>query len=422
MDQYVFLTILASLVFSAFFSGLEIAFVSSNKLKIELEKKSGFLPARIISYFVKNESLFISTLLLGNNIALVIYGIMMAMILEPVIGEWISSEPTILLLQTIISTLIILVTAEFLPKTVFRINPNWWLNILAIPVLLICGPLYLVVYVAISVPTSMLKLLFNIQLKRSEVSFGKVDLDHYLREVTSGVEEDSELEPEIQIFQNALDFSNVKARECMVPRTEIIALEVEDPIEELRERFVETGLSKILIYRDNIDNIIGYTHSSELFKKPEFIKNILLPISIVPETMPANEILELFIKQRRSLAIVVDEYGGTSGMVTVEDIIEEIFGEIEDEHDHEEYHEKQIGDNDFEFSARLEIDYLNEKYKLKLQESEDYETLAGLIIHVHEDIPEVDTRIPLPPYICEILKVEDNRIDLVRLKSEEGLF
>ncbi|MGD1846133.1 MAG: hemolysin family protein [Salibacteraceae bacterium] len=412
------LVIVVSLIFSAFFSGMEMAFVSSNKLKIESDKKTGALPGRIYSYFIKHESKFISTLLLGNNVALVVYGIFMARLLEPSIREYlVHSEIGVLLLQTLISTLLILLTAEFLPKTYFRINPNDKLTFWALPVALFCGPIFfLIVYPAVAVPGFFARWLFNVDLSESKLVFGKVDLDNYVKEATEQADDEEILEHEIQIFRKALDFTEVKARECMVPRTEIVALEVHSEVETLREKFIETGLSKILIYRETIDNIIGYTHSFELFKRPEAIKNILLPIAIVPETMPGKEVLEQFIKQKRNVAVVLDEFGGTSGMLTLEDVVEEIFGEIEDEHDQEEHTEKQLDVSTYLLAARLEIDYLREKYKLDLPISEDYETLAGLIISIHEDIPEVGEKIRMEGFVCTIKEVSNNRIELVELR------
>lgn len=401
---------------------MEMAFVSSNKLKIGVDNKSGALPARIYSYFVKHESKFISTLLLGNNVALVIYGIFMARLLEPAIKEYlIQSDVGVLVVQTLISTLLILLTAEFLPKTYFRIDPNDKLAYWAFPVALFCGPIFfLVVYPAIAFPTFVARKVFNKDFSESRLVFGKVDLDNYVKEATESAGQEEALEHEIQIFRNALDFSEVKARECMVPRTEIVAFEVDAEVDDLREKFIETGLSKILIYRESIDYIIGYTHSVELFKRPESIKNILLPIAIVPGTMPAKEVLEQFIKQKRNMAVVLDEFGGTSGMLTLEDVVEEIFGEIEDEHDQEDLPEKQLDEVTFEFAARLEIDYLNEKYKLGLPVSEDYETLAGLIISIHEAIPDINETIKMEEFVFTIKQVSDNRIDLVQLHLKEA--
>ncbi len=419
MDNYSWLIILSTLVFSAFFSGMEIAFVSANKLKIELDGKQGNFLAKIVSNFMKKPSRFIGAMLVGNNIALVIYGIFMAKILEPEIIAYVNNEWLVLLLQTIISTGIILITAEFLPKTLFRINPNNMLRFFAFPLLLLYYLLIIPMFVVIGISEMLIKL-FSPQLSgNQEINFGRIDLEHFIKEGTENVDDKEEVDHEIQIFQNALDFSNVKARECMIPRTEIVAMEVEEDIEKLRDQFVEKGLSKILIFRDNIDNIIGYTHSFELFKQPESIKSILLPVSIIAMSMPANEILEIFIEQRRSIAVVVDEFGGTAGIITIEDIIEEIFGEIEDEHDKEELVETKINDKEFLFAARLEVDYLNQEFNLNLPESDNYETLAGLIIDTFESIPKMNEKIELDGFTFTVQKVYENKIDLVHLKIKE---
>lgn len=431
MDDSSFLlvltSILASLVLSAFFSGMEIAFVSSNKLKIELDKKLGAYPARVYSFFFKHQSKFISTLLLGNNIALVVYGIFMAKVLESPIRSVLSfipsettAEALVLLIQTIISTIVILIFAEFLPKVLFRINPNRKLEYFMLPVLLICAPLFAVVWFFFMITTYLLKV-FSVNFEESEYAFGRVDLDNYVKEVASSPgSEESDIENELQIFQNALDFSSIKARECMVPRNEIEASPFEESVDDLRKKFVETGLSKILIYKENIDNVIGYVHSFELFKKPEAIKNILRPIAIIPETSTADKILKILIEQKKHVALVVDEYGGTSGMLTLEDIVEEIFGEIEDEHDSEELKEESLGQGKYVFSARLEIDYINEEYDLNLPEGDDYETLAGLIIEEHEDLPEVGEKLEVGPYIIEITQVSGNKIEEVIVRPSES--
>ncbi len=418
----ILLSILGALVLSAFFSGLEIAFVSSNKLKIELDKKQNILPARIYSYFLKHQSKFISTLLLGNNIALVVYGILMAVILENPIRSSLSFLPEtgfvevlVLFIQTIISTLIILVFAEFLPKVIFRINPNRKLELFTVPVLLLCAPLFVVVLIIFTMIAYLLKI-FKISFEESEYTLGKIDLDHYVKEAASGTSEEQELENELQIFQNALEFNNIKARECMVPRNEIEAHNLYDSIDEITRTFVKTGYSKILIYKENIDNVIGYVHSFELFKKPGALKNILRPLAIIPETTTADKVLKTLIQQKKNVALVVDEYGGTSGMLTLEDIVEEIFGEIEDEHDSEELVEKKLDDKSYQFSARLEIDYLNEEYDLELPESEEYETLAGLIIELNEDIPAERDAILVAGYNIEITKVSENKIEEVILR------
>ncbi|MCB9360766.1 MAG: HlyC/CorC family transporter [Flavobacteriales bacterium] len=404
-----------AIFFSAFFSGMEIAFVSANKLKIELDKKQGGWSAKILSGFIQNPAKFISAMLLGNNIALVIYGMLMAKILEPIIYQFTNSGVVVLLIQTILSTLFVLFFAEFLPKALLRINPNRTLAVAAIPLKIVYIIIYPFNYLTIGLSNAILKL-FKIDTSYSNMAFSKIDLEHFVMDIQERQEEGEEIDHEIQIFKNALDFSEVKARECMIHRTEIIAMNVEESIENLREKFMETGLSKILIYRDNIDNIIGYTHSLELFKKPETIKSMLLPVAIIPESMPANEILKQFIKQRRSMAVVVDEFGGTSGVITMEDIVEEIFGEIEDEYDVEELVEIQENETTFQFSAKTEIDYINEKYKLALPESEDYETLGGLVINLHESIPEKNEVITFKNYTLTINEVSENKIELITLE------
>jgi CBS domain containing-hemolysin-like protein len=415
--------ILITIFFCAFFSGLEIAFLSANKLKIELDNKQGKVAAKIISRFSKSPSKFIGTLLVGNNISLVIYGLMMAKLLESPIKNFLPmdlrSEVTILILQTFITTLIILITAEYFPKAIFRLNPNGILNILAFPILIIYYILYPIVYVIIGLSNFVLIKIFKVNYSETKPAFGKIDLDHYIKDVSSHGSKESEMNSEIQMFQNALDFTKVKVRECMIPRPEIVALDINDSIEELKNKFIETGLSKILIFKDSIDNIIGYIHSYEMFKHPKNIQSILLPINIVPETMSANQLLSIFTKQHKSIALVVDEYGGTSGMITIEDVMEEIFGEIEDEHDVNEFIEKQIGEHEYIFSARQEVDYLNEKYKFNIPIDENYETLAGFIVNKHESIPEINESIIIPPFIFKIIKVEGNRIEQVQMKVDE---
>ena len=415
MESFQWAIIFTTLVFSAFFSGMEIAFVSANKLKIELDGKQGDFFAKILSNFLKRPSRFIGAMLVGNNISLVIYGIFMAQILEPWIQQYTDNGLAILLLQTLFSTLIILVTAEFLPKTLFRINPNNMLRFFALPLFIIYWIMFLPMLLVIGISDLLIRL-FSPQLSSDDdLNFGRVDLEHYLKEGADHTLSQEEVDHEIQIFQNALDFSKVKARECMIPRTEVVALELGEDIELLKEKFIETGLSKILIYRDTIDNIIGFTHSFELFKKPESIKSILLPLAIIPMAMQANEILEIFIQQKRSIAVVVDEFGGTAGIVTIEDIIEEIFGEIEDEHDKEALIETQINESEYLFAARLEVDYLNNEYNLGLPESDNYETIAGLIIDTFESIPTLNEKIQKDNFVFTVKKVFQNKIDLVHL-------
>ena len=410
------LAIILSLLFSAFFSGMEIAFIASNKLHIELMKKRGELNARILSYFLEKPSRFIATMLVGNNIALVVYGIEMAQILEPHIEQHLTSNDSmVLLVQTIISTLIVLVTAEFIPKVLFSINANRFVRLFVIPAALSYFGLYFFVSLVVSLSNFLLKKVMRVELLDQKRVFGRVDLQQYIEEHATTAKEKNVLETEIQIFQNALDFSKVKARECMVPRNEIVAMEAGADINKLTNTFVETGFSKILIFKDNIDQIIGYTHSYELFKQPKNIKSILLPIALVPETMTASDILNLFIKERKSIALVIDEFGGTSGLLTIEDIIEEIFGEIQDEHDLLEHKEVKVSENQFIFSGRHEIDYLNDKYNLNLPESDDYETLSGYIVNHCESIPKLNEQIKVGPFIFEILEVEQTRVETVKL-------
>ncbi|GAA0874143.1 hemolysin family protein [Wandonia haliotis] len=413
-DTELIITVFFTLLASAFFSGTEIAFVSANRLKIELDRSAGTVSGKILSRFVKKPESFISAMLLGNNAALVIYGLCMGMLLEPVIRMMIPNEAVVLIIQTILSTLLILVTAEFLPKAIFQINPNRILSFTAIPLFIIYFLLYIPTSITLMFSNIFLRL-FRMDTRQTERVFSKVDLDYFVRDMNERLEEESELTNEMQILQNALDFSKVKARDCMIPRTEIIAMEIDEDIEDLRQKFVETGLSKIIIYRDNIDNIIGYVHSFELFKKPNAIKQILLPMPVVPESVPGKELLELFARQSGNIAVVVDEFGGTSGLITIEDLIEEIFGDIEDEHDHEELIEEQIDENTFIFSARQEIDYLNENYNLNLPEMEDFDTLGGMVLYYLESIPEKGDKFKLENTEIEVIEVSDRRVELIRL-------
>lgn len=416
----IILPILLTILFSAFFSGMEIAFVSSNRLKFELDKQHGHFTSGIINVFLKRPSWFIGAMLVGNNIALVLYGIFMGRLLDPwLMGFMPGGQAGLLFAQTIISTLIILVSAEFLPKTIFRINPNNTLKLFAIPLVVIYVLLYLPTLIMVGLSQVLLKLFIRRDSDDGPVNFGRIDLHHYVREFADRAESEEEIDHEIQILQNALDFSKVRVRDCMIPRTNITACSVDENIEELRQSFIDTGYSKIPIYRDSIDNIIGYTHCNELFKRPESIRSLLLPVLIVPESMNANEMLELFITKKRGLAVVVDEFGGTAGMLTIEDVIEEIFGEIEDEHDVEDLPEEQVDDDTFRLSARLEVDYLNDKYKIDLPEDEEYETLAGLILHYHEDIPEKNEVIDVNGFRFTVLDVSESRIELIKLEIME---
>ncbi|WP_321279446.1 hemolysin family protein [Marinifilum fragile] len=409
--------IFAMLALSAFFSGMEIAFIAANKLRMELDRSKNTVSSRIISIFSRYPGHYISTMLVGNNIALVVYGIVMAKILEPSIQLWVDSESLVLTIQTIISTILILVTAEFIPKTLFRLNPNFALNLFALPVMFFYILFYPVTMITMMLSKNIIHKLFKTKITEDEETqaFGKIDLDHLVQEGqdTQAIAED-ELH-DIKIFRNALDFSKVKLRECIVPRNEIEAMELNGTLEELTQRFIETGYSRILIYKDSIDNIIGYVHSSVIFKKPQSIKSALSRIIFVPETMAAHKLLNLFTKEQKSIAVVVDEFGGTAGMVTIEDIMEEIFGEIEDEHDNIDLEEEVLSENEFIFSGRLEIDYLNDKYDLNLPESEDFETLNGFILFNHESIPKYNETIRIENFNFKIVEVSNTRVEKIKL-------
>ncbi len=402
--------IFASLVFSAFFSGMEIAFISANKLKIELDNKKGEWSARILSFFSRKPAWFIASMLIGNNVALVIYSIYMADLLYPILNNFGLSNTWILLSQTIFSTFFILIFAEFLPKAIFRLNPNAILKVFSIALIILYFLLWPITFLVVRLSNIILMLFGKNANQSDKISFRKTDLDQYLEELKKDLSEGEEMEHDVKIFHNALGFSDVIARDCMVPRNEIVALEINDEIKTLKQLFLETGYSRILIYKDSIDNIIGYVHSIELFKLPKNIKSVLLPVGIIPESMSANKILEDFIGKKRGVTVVVDEYGGTAGILTMEDIIEEIFGEIDDEHDNSAVDHIQVNENQYIFSARVEIDFINEKYRLQLPEKEDYETLGGLIINYAETIPNKDDSFFISNYKIIVLEVEENKI------------
>ncbi len=419
-----YLLILITILLSAFFSGMEIAFVSANKLRLELDKQSEPFTSRILKFVTANGGQYIATMLVGNNIALVIYGIAFAGILEPVLKDFILSESIVLLLQTLISTLIILMFSEFLPKTLFRLFPNTFLNIFSVPLAFFYVVFYPISRFSISLANILLRRVLKTKLSAVNKNpiFSRVDLDEFVRESDSNNMEQLEknVETEIKLFKNALDFSKVKLREIMVPRPEIEMLEMGTSISELRQKFVETGYSRILIFKENSDNIIGYVHSSVLFHNPQSFEPFIKKVLIVPETMPANKLLSTFIQEHRSIAIVVDEFGGTSGMVTSEDILEEIFGEIEDEHDVRDIIERKINDNEYIFSGRAEIDLLNEKYFFELPETEEFETLAGYILYYHESIPKINSIIKIGKFHFKILKATNTKIELVKLTISEN--
>jgi len=395
---------------------MEIAFVAANKMHIELEKKKENFLARILHNLTEKPSKFITTMLVGNNITLVIYGYFMGMLLIPFLSPYITSSFLILLIQTLISTLIILVTAEFLPKAIFRVYANEFLKIFALPAYVFFLLFYVVSEFIIFISDFVLRVFFNTKQDSVQLAFTKAELGNYISEQLETVNEDKEIDSEIQIFQNALDFHNVRSREAMIPRTDIIAIDVHNTIKTLKELFIETGLSKIMVYKNSLDDIIGYVHVFDLFKNPKSIRSILLPIEFVPETMMINGILNDLTKKQKSVAIVLDEYGGTSGLITIEDIIEELFGDIEDEHDSTKLLEKKINNREFEFSARLEVDYVNETYRLALPKDDAYETIGGLIVDATENIPQQDEIIEIENFQFTIIEVSSSKIEKVYLK------
>jgi CBS domain containing-hemolysin-like protein len=426
--DYSIIMILSMLVLSAFFSGMEIAYVSSNKVHIAIEKQQDGFLSKILQKITNRPSKFIATMLIGNNIALVIYGFFMGDLLMSYIGPYLgidsqntsSSSDSIMFLalfiQTIISTFVILITAEFLPKVFFQIYANNLVKFFALPVYFFYIVFSVVSEFIIWITDKILKLIFKTDGDEVQLSFSKVELGNYISEQMETVKTEDEVDSEIQIFQNALDFSEVKSREVLIPRTEVVAVTIDRSPKELSELFIKTGLSKILVYNENIDNILGYVHSFELFKKPTTIKSILIPVVFVPETMLIKEVLNILTKKSKSIAVVIDEYGGTSGILTVEDIIEELFGEIEDEHDKLVLIEKVVNNGIYVFSARLDVDYLNETYKLNLPENENYETLGGMIVSFTEGIPKKDEVIVFQDYTFNILEVSNTKLELVEVK------
>lgn len=408
-----FCLILISLLFSAFFSGMELAFLSSNRLKIEVDKSKGTILSKLHSVFYKNEAKIIAFILLGNNISLVVYGISAAVILEPIIEGWgVSSDSLILLLQTLFSTILVLVAAEFIPKSIVQFNPNRSLKIGTFPLFILYIILFIPTHIILFFSWVILRL-FGYDQKTNQKVFSKVDLEHFVDDLSERIESEEISTDDMTLLRNALDFSKVKARDCMIPRTEIISVDINDDLDAVKNLFIAKGLSKIIIYRDSIDNIIGYVHSSDMFKSPKSIKQILLPIHFVPSVITGKELLEKFTEQAGNIAIVSDEYGGTAGMVTLEDVIEEIFGEIEDEHDRDDLLEEKLSDTHFRFSARIEIDYINEQYNLNIPESEDYETLGGLVLYELANIPEKNSKLKIDGFTFVAEEVTDRRIETI---------
>ncbi|KHE69898.1 MULTISPECIES: hemolysin family protein [Capnocytophaga] len=408
--------ILTTLVLSAFFSGFEIAYVSSNKVHIEILKKQEGLIANILTRLTYRPSKLLATMLVGNNVALVVYGFEMGKVMTLLLPPFFQN----VLWHTIISTLIILITAEFMPKVFFQIYANQLLKLFAIPAYFFYLLFYPFSSFIIWISDFVLRVFFKTKGDYVPLSFTKVELVDYISEQMGNAPKKEEVDAEVQMFQNALEFSGVKAREIMIPRTEIVAVDLNETIENLIATFVSSGFSKILIYNENIDDIVGYVHSFDMFKKPKTIKEVLIPVVTIPETIQINEVLNLLMRKRKSMAVVLDEYGGTSGIVTLEDIVEELFGEIEDEHDKDKFIEEKISDDEYLFSARLEVDYINETYHLNLPESEEYETLSGLIVLHTEEIPTQGETISLPPFVFLIEACSQTRIETVRIFIKEN--
>jgi hypothetical protein len=408
--------ILTTLVLSAFFSGFEIAYVSSNKVHIEILKKQEGLIANILTRLTYRPSKLLATMLVGNNVALVVYGFEMGKVMTLLLPPFFQN----VLWHTIISTLIILITAEFMPKVFFQIYANQLLKLFAIPAYFFYLLFYPFSSFIIWISDFVLRVFFKTKGDYVPLSFTKVELVDYISEQMGNAPKKEEVDAEVQMFQNALEFSGVKAREIMIPRTEIVAVDLNETIENLIATFVSSGFSKILIYNENIDDIVGYVHSFDMFKKPKTIKEVLIPVVTIPETIQINEVLNLLMRKQKSMAVVLDEYGGTSGIVTLEDIVEELFGEIEDEHDKDKFIEEKISDDEYLFSARLEVDYINETYHLNLPESEEYETLSGLILLHTEEIPTQGETISLPPFVFSIEACSQTRIETVRIFIKEN--
>jgi len=421
--DYNYIILLLAVVFSAFFSGMEIAFITSNKLRIEIDRKQGLFGAGITKIFIDNPGQFIATMLIGNNICLVVYSIIISKLLEPVISTIVVSDAITLIINTLISTAIILLVAEFLPKAIFRISPNFFLKTFSVPTFIFYLLFYPVSKFTLFLSNAILSIIPGGKVKKKdneeELIFSKADLDHFVNVVSHGEIKDESDRENIKIFQKALDFSNIRVRECMIPRTDIEAVEIGTSIDELRERFIATRYSRILVYTDTIDQIAGYVELKDIFKNPPNISSILRKIVIVPETMPANRLLKLFIDEKVNIAVVVDEFGGTSGLITIEDVVEEIVGDIEDEHDVSELVEKQVSENEFIFSGRLEIDYIREKYSLNLPEEDDYETLAGMVLYYHGNIPKSNDIVKINNIVIKVLRATPTRIDLLNLKVEQ---
>ncbi len=415
------LFLFVSMLFSAFFSGMEIAFVSSSKLRFEVDKSNRTLAGKLLTVFYENPNNYISTMLVGNNIALVVYGIMMARVIDGFLTAHITDNPLFLLLaDTVISTLVILVVGEFLPKTIFKINPNGTLRLFALPTYLLYVILYPISKFATACARGVLHV-FGIKLNKenSTKAFTKMDLDYFIQSSIQQGNGAQDVDTEVKIFQNALDFSNLRIRDCMVHRTEIEAVSKDATPDELMHTFVESGFSKIIVYEDSIDNIIGYIHSSEMFKNASDWQDHICKMPFVPESMQAQKLMEQFLQKKKSLAVVVDEFGGTAGIISLEDIVEELFGEIEDEHDVDDYIAKMNEDGTYTLSARLEIERINEQFGIDLPISDEYLTIGGLILCHYKSFPKMHEVIQIDQFRFKILKVESNKIELITLKIDK---
>ena len=412
--------LIITMVFSAFFSGMEIAFVSSNRLRAEMDREKNRLSQRAIDVFYRHPNNFVSTMLVGNNIALVVYGILFAHIFDATLFASLSDGARVTA-DTLLSTIVVLFTGEFLPKTIFKSNPNTMLTVFALPAYLCYVVLYPISRFATLLSKGLLRLVgVKVPKESEDKEFTKVDLDYLVQSSIDNAANDDEIEEEVKIFHNALDFADTKVRDCMVPRTEIDAIDIEDfTIEELKNKFIESGHSKIVVYREDIDHIIGYIHSSEMFKQVADISKHIQTMPYVPETMAARKLMHIFLGQKKSLGVVVDEFGGTSGIVSLEDIVEEIVGEIEDEHDNQKYVARQLEDGDYMLSARLEIEKVNEMFDLELPESDDYMTIGGLILHEYQSFPKLNEVVTIGPYEFKIIKNTMTKIELVRLKVRQ---
>ncbi len=396
---------------------MEIAYISSNKLRFELDRQTKSLSASILHIFLKNPQQYIATMLVGNNIALVVYGLLMAKLLMPLFF-WIDNQLIVTLSQTIIATSLVLFTGEFLPKTIFRVNPNFWLKTFSWIILFFYIILYPIARFSSWISLIILRL-FGVKIEKGNDDnvFSRIDLNYLVQQSIDFSVDENNIKNDVKIFQNALDFSKVRLRDCCVPRTDIIALEYNTDVQTLKQTFIETGLSKIPIYKSNIDNIIGYIHSSEMFQHQTDWKKQINQIPVVPETMAAQKLMKTFMQQKKSIAVVVDEFGGTAGIVTLEDIVEEIFGEIEDEHDIRDYTAEKINENEYLVSGRLEVRTVNQKLNLDIPESDDYETIAGFILHHHQNFPKLNEQIRMVGFLCKCVKVNNNRVDLVKVSK-----